>query len=307
VGGETQARATRHDRRQFAGMIFRRWIFPALAAACLLPGQQPLPLEPPHAFGQSITGAFEGWFANKDGTYSLLLGYFNRNTSESLDIPVGPNNRIEPGGPDQGQPTHFLPGRMWGIFTIKVPKDFGDKKLTWTIVANGKPTVIPMSLATDWEVSPFLQATGNTPPYIGFSVDGPFINGPIGQTVSMNAVVGSPLPVKVWVADDNTIVPGTRRRPGPAVTLGWSKYRGPGDVTFSPTRPTVEKAEFKAPRTEFTGTATTNATFSIEGDYIIRIVANDSTGEGGGGFQCCWSNAMVKVSVKPSGEAPTKP
>src|SRR5262245_58256671 len=78
---------------------------------------QKLPLEPAHESGQSITGAFEGWFGNVDGSYSLLLGYYNRNTKQELDIPLGPYNRIEPGGPDQGQPTHFLTGRQWGVFT----------------------------------------------------------------------------------------------------------------------------------------------------------------------------------------------
>ena len=81
-----------------------------------------------------------------DGTFTLLIGYFNRNRAETLEIPVGPNNRIEPGGPDYGQPTYFLPRRQWGVFTIVVPKDFGTKKLTWTIVANGETTEIPLSL-----------------------------------------------------------------------------------------------------------------------------------------------------------------
>ena len=67
-----------------------------------------LPLEPARDSGQSVTPAYEGWFKNPDGTLSLLVGYFNRNRKQTLDIPVGPNNRIEPGGPDQGQPTHFL-------------------------------------------------------------------------------------------------------------------------------------------------------------------------------------------------------
>ena len=40
------------------------------------------------------------------------------------DIPIGPNNRIEPGGPDMGQPTHFLPGRQYGMFSIPVPREF---------------------------------------------------------------------------------------------------------------------------------------------------------------------------------------
>src|ERR687886_552320 len=78
--------------------------------------QGPLPFEPIKDRGQSVTGAFEGWYRNADGTYSLLVGYMNRNRVETVDIPVGPNNRIEPGGPEMGQPTHFLPRRNWGVF-----------------------------------------------------------------------------------------------------------------------------------------------------------------------------------------------
>ncbi len=76
----------------------------------MLPAQGPprqLPLEPLHDSGQSVTPAFEGWFRNPDGSFSILWGYFNRNLKEALDIPIGPNNRMEPGGPDRGQPTHI--------------------------------------------------------------------------------------------------------------------------------------------------------------------------------------------------------
>jgi hypothetical protein len=55
---------------------------------CALTGAQNLPLEPIHESGSSVTGAFEGWFKNPDGTFSLLFGYFNRNTKQELDIPV---------------------------------------------------------------------------------------------------------------------------------------------------------------------------------------------------------------------------
>ena len=109
--------------------IFLAWI--ALIGAGWA---QSLPFEPTHDSGQSVTGAFEGWFPNPDGSFSLLIGYYNRNQKQTLEIPAGPNNRIEPGGPDQGQPTHFLAGRQWGVFTVTVPKDFGENKLTWTLV-----------------------------------------------------------------------------------------------------------------------------------------------------------------------------
>src|SRR5262245_31597223 len=128
-----------------------------------------LPLEPLHDSGQSVTGAFEGWFKNPDGTYSILIGYFSRNLKQELDVPIGPDNHIDPGGPDRGQPTHFLPRRQWGVFTIIVPADFGDKKLTWTLTANGKATTVPMGLHRDYEVDPFRDAAEkNTPPVLKF-------------------------------------------------------------------------------------------------------------------------------------------
>src|SRR5229473_3541175 len=166
----------------------RRFLCLLFSVLCLLCSAllaaQSLPLEPVHESGASVTGAFEGWFPNADGTFSLLLGYFNRNTKEELDVPIGPNNRIDPGGPDQGQPTHFLLGRQWGMFTVKVPADFGNKKLTWTIGANGQTMTIPASLHTDYEISPLAEvAVGNTPPVLRFEEKGASAQGPAGLTV----------------------------------------------------------------------------------------------------------------------------
>ena len=91
-----------------------------LTAQIPLPGQLP-GVEPLHDSGQDVTPAFEGWFKNADGTFELLFGYNNRNLKQELDIPIGPANRIEPFGPDAGQPTHFAARRGWGVFTVKVP------------------------------------------------------------------------------------------------------------------------------------------------------------------------------------------
>src|SRR5205085_4303179 len=88
--------------------------------------------------GQNIAPAFEGWQESPDGTFDMIFGYLNRNLDELFHIPVGPNNNIEPGGPDQGQPTYFLPTRNHYVFRVKVPKDFGKKELVWTITVNGK-------------------------------------------------------------------------------------------------------------------------------------------------------------------------
>ncbi len=41
----------------------------------------------------------------------------------------------------------------------------------------------------------------------------------------------------------------------------------------------------------------TTATFSKAGDYILRLIALDETGEEGSGFKCCWTSAHVRVNV----------
>lgn len=296
------------ESKEMLTMHMRPWIHKLLfitimgAGGALLPGQQ-LPMEPFHTSGQSITGAFEGWFQNPDGTYSFLLGYYNRNLAQAVDIPAGPENRIEPGGPDRGQPTHFLPGRQWGMFVVNAPKDFGTNKLTWTIVANGKPTVIPMSLDPNWAIAPFKDATNNTPPYLSFrsfEEGAPTIQGPVPLKTSLSTAVGTPLPLTVWAADDAVVPPGNRPLKGAPVTVTWHVYRGPGSVTFSNEKPVVEKVEGKPPGiATFAGKAETTATFSEPGNYILWVVLNDMSGDGGRGFQCCWTNGHVSVTVAP--------
>jgi len=92
-----------------------------------LPTPTQLPMDAIKESGQAVYAAYEGWFVTPDKKKALLIGYWNRNTKQVLDIPVGPNNRIEPGGPDYGQPTHFDPRRGWGTFTIVLPDTFGEK------------------------------------------------------------------------------------------------------------------------------------------------------------------------------------
>ncbi len=45
-----------------------------------------------------------------------------------------------------------------------MPKDFGNKKYTWTLTANGETTEIPLSLNVRYQIEPFKDvAMGNTP------------------------------------------------------------------------------------------------------------------------------------------------
>jgi hypothetical protein len=275
-------------------------VFGSLAAlGAQAPGQStagPLPLSPAAERGASVTPAFEGWFPNRDGTYSLLVGYFNRNRGEALDIPVGPSNRIEPGPIDQGQPTHFAIGRSWGVFTIKVPADFGTKALTWTIVSNGETQSIPLTLHKGYVIEPYQEAgMGNKPPEFRFGPDAPVVTGPpIGVAATLTVVVGQALPIAVTVTDsketkEGSSAAGARRGAAGVATVSFHKFRGPGTVTFTPPRIPV-KAQGES--------VTTAASFSAPGEYVVRVQGNDESGEGGGGFQCCWTNAYVKVTVK---------
>jgi hypothetical protein len=114
--------------------------------------------------------------------------------------------------------------------------------------------------------------------------------------------MSAPLALTLWVTDDmkytsGTSAPLTTARP--PVTLTWSKYRGPGAVTFDKAKPDVQKAPAGTDKAPFSGTATTNVKFSEPGDYVLHVSVNDYSGEGGGGFQCCWTTGLVRVSVRP--------
>ena len=267
-----------------------------------------LPNEPFRQFGTSVTGAFEGWFAAPDGSRYFLVGYLNRNNNQSVDVPIGPNNHIDPGGPDLGQPTHFLPGRRWGMFVVKVPAEFTtpDQRLTWTIVANGQSTVIPLRLHPDYNVSPFTDvAVKNTPPLIRFMEQGPSAQGPLATmatAVARTARVGTPLAVSVWTEDDAKFASGTMALPKnlpPPVRVYWSAFRGPAAVTFDKENPATEILAGGGLNQPFRGKATVNATFKEPGDYVLHVTANDYSGEGGSGEVCCWTTALVKVTVTP--------
>jgi hypothetical protein len=280
-------------------------ILAVTAGGILLSAQTTQMPEPRKGFGASVTPAFEGWFYNPDGSRSFLVGYYNRNSQQELDIPVGPNNRIEPGGPDMGQPTHFLAGRQWGMFAVPVPKEFKPTdSYVWTIVSNGQTMTIPLRLNPDYVMSPLKEiAVGNTPPQIRLEPNGAAVQGPgaaLATAPMRSASASVPLELTVWAADDMKYTSGTSApmaTPRPPVTVRFSPYRGAGKVTFDKPRPEVEK--LPAGSAAFNGRATTNVKFSEPGDYVVHITANDFSGDGGGGFGCCWTTALVKVAVKP--------
>src|SRR3989454_3374815 len=135
-----------------------------------------------HWSGQGVAPVYEGYDVNPDGSCNIWFGYMNRNYEEELDIPVGPDNRFEPGD-DRGQPTHFVVRRHKDVFKVVVPRDFGDRTLIWTLNAHGQTAQVAASLKPVWMIDRLRTTRGgnsekinsNTPPQV--SVE------PVEQTI----------------------------------------------------------------------------------------------------------------------------
>ena len=247
-----------------------------------------------HDRDQNIQPVYEGWERNPDGSYSMLFGYLNRNWVEEPEIPVGADNSFSPGPADRDQPTHFYPRRQLYVFKVRVPADWGDQKLVWTVTRGGRTDQAVGKLLPFYkhDVSVYLaqrvsrlRATPdelrNQPPSIT-------LEGPDAVTAS----VGAPLTLAVTAGDDGlpgpvqsrwarTITERPRETPngalrqdmvsgyvatGTGLAVTWLHYRGPGMVTFDP---------MHAPLDKNGGRATTAVRFSEPGTYVIRGVAND--------------------------------
>jgi hypothetical protein len=269
----------------------------AALITCTAAAPAQLPLAPRAASGQTVTPVYEGWYRNPDGTFSLSFGYYNRNTDEALEIPIGADNFIAPGTANQGQPSRFEPRRHWGVFAVQVPAGFDTSaKITWTLKIRGETFAIPGSLHRDWEIDALAgeAGSGNTPPVLTFSSGSVVAQGPAGAVAGpLSATVGQPLEITLLATDDGRTSGSvaTAGRSNVSVTLAWFKHQGPGDVTFAPVAPRPAQAD---------GKATTQATFTSPGTYLLRVRANDASGVSGAGHaQCCWTNGFVRVVVTP--------
>ncbi len=125
--------------------------------------------------GQSIHPAFEGWWPNDDGSFTLWFGYMNSNWEEEFDVPFGPDNYFAYTAPgalndieldavtlseiDQGQPTHFYPRRNPFLFTVRVLSDFGEQELVWTVTTHGRKNRVYASLRPDYRMDPQVMST----------------------------------------------------------------------------------------------------------------------------------------------------
>ncbi|MDE2654296.1 MAG: hypothetical protein OXI71_10850 [Gemmatimonadota bacterium] len=273
-----------------------------LLAAQAAPGgpleaqQRRLPLAPILPEGDELAPFFEGWYRNDDGTFTLSFGFFNLNSRQILDIPLGPENFIEPAEFDGMQPTHFpvRPRRDRGVFHVTVPASYGDGEqgVVWTITANGYTNATPGRVgvpALQLDYGP--RAMGSVSPIVRFSPggqSGQHIQGVWGEPLT--AKVGEPLTLTLWTEEVSVRAPEDMVNVSVPVGVSWFKHQGPaGAVSVDPRRVNVVGG---------TGEATATAVFSEPGEYVLRArvdnwAANDSTG----GDQCCWTNAYVRVTV----------
>ena len=178
-----------------------------LAALILLLSSQSLGAQLSYTKGQNVSPGYEGWEQNEDGSFNLLFGYMNRNWLEEVDAPIGPGNMISPGPADQGQPTHFLPRRNRFIFKVRVPADWGDKEMVWTLTTHGRTEYAYASLRTDYKVDNMVISSETGALGAGSSSPESRMNVPpvvriVGDR-ELTARVGQPLTLVAEVTDDD--------------------------------------------------------------------------------------------------------
>ncbi len=156
--------------------------------------------------GQPVIPAFEGWDRNPDGSFNLIFGYMNRNWEEQPTIPVGMDNWFGPGEMDRGQPTHFMPRRNRFIFKVRVPADFGEQELVWTLRTGDYESVAIGSLKPDYFVDNvvIMSETGA----LGAGTSDPALRAQTPPSIMLespreiDARVGEPVRLVAWVTDD---------------------------------------------------------------------------------------------------------
>jgi hypothetical protein len=231
----------------------------------------------------------------------MVFGYFNRNWEEQPHVPIGPNNTIDPGGPDQGQPTLFFPRRNKFVFRVRVPKDVGNKELVWTLTSNGKTERAYATLRPDYKLDLRVLQT-NTHMRLAVLGYPEFDNDMLENIAPVVRVegdtrrtvrVGEPLSLTAFVSDDGRLKPHAAPRGVDSDTtalglrVAWFVYRGPGDkVTFDPPQFKVYQDKKPGGNSPFRpGWAPppipadnkfpVKVTFGTPGAYVVRVLAHD--------------------------------
>jgi hypothetical protein len=203
--------------------------------------------------GQNVAPAFEGWEQDADGSKWFVFGYMNRNWVEELDVPPGPENSIMPGGPDAGQPTHFLPRRNRFVFRVAVPKNFTEKdEMIWTLTAHGVTEKAWATLRPDYVLDNVVKASETGA--LGAGTSSPEVRSNQPPTVvvegskKLAAKVGAPLTLTVVVKDDGIPKPPAGANPLAALFGGSTRTAGSegAPAAAAPARPAFPPVLLKA-------------------------------------------------------------
>src|SRR5262245_1462127 len=187
-----------HSPVHAEGKPMKKYLLAVASLVFLLTAAVPATVNAQIAYsrGQDISPTFDGWEQNADGSYTLHFGYFNRNSQEEINVPIGPDNNID--GGDRGQPTHFYPDRKWWAFNVVVPKDWPkDRRLVWTLTTRGKTNQAKGWLQSEWEVDkgviaknaardPSLMTAGTNERDIDHENQAPKVTGSSAQTINLS-------------------------------------------------------------------------------------------------------------------------
>lgn len=289
-----------------------------LLAAAPLHAQLPerlqnYPLATRGATGEPVAPMFNGWIANEDGSTTMIFGFANQNRTDIVDVPLGPNNKLEPAQFQGAQPTHFpvySRGGFVGIqergaFGVTLPADMAGTEVIWTLTSGGNTYSVPgRATSPAYELSAGEAAAGSLKPAIRFSEDGPESVDPVGIYAEPKVVTaGEALTLSALIQDRGN-------RGGYADTqlyydLGtfWALHQGPA-------KPEIENAEIRGrtrarenpgnPNSNDWTEVSTQVTFPEPGEYIIRLrVDNFQAPDSQFDNVCCWSNAYFPVTVNP--------
>ena len=274
---------------------------------------QNYPLATRSTTGEIVAPMFNGWIMNEDRSVTMIFGFANQNRTADVDVPLGPNNKLEPAQFQGAQPTHFpvynrggfVGIQERGAFAVTVPADMAGTEVVWTLTSGGNTWSVPgRATSPAYEMSAAEMASGSLKPAIRFSMDGPESVDPEGIYAEPEVVtVGQPLTLSAYIQDRGVRdqYAGNDRLYYPLGTF-WVMHQGPA-------KPEIENAEIRGrERAENAGDpnknewseVSTQITFTEPGDYIIRLrVDNFEAPDSQFDNVCCWSNAYYPVTVNP--------
>jgi hypothetical protein len=271
------------------------------------------PLSTRGTTGEIVAPMFNGWIANEDGSTTMIFGFANQNRTATVDVPLGPNNKLEPAQLQGAQPTHFpvysrrgfVGIQERGAFGVTVPADMAGTEVIWTLTSGGNTYSIPgRATSAAYELSAGISASGSLRPAIRFSEGGP-------ESVNEVGIYAEPKTVKVGQALTlSALMQDRGERDGyadvvPYYDLGtfWVMHQGPAE-------PEIETPEIAGsvraennpidPNINEWTEVSTQVTFPEPGNYIIRLrVDNFEAPDSQFDNVCCYSNAYFPVTVNP--------